>query len=367
MHEQCYGLGPLTLRVQTDNQRVQQQLAGNWTQLFQLTPTAMPTAISEVTAAGLTINLAAKPTTPPVMLTNQPALVHYGPLSIWPTSTGFYLGMGDTWLAVAHGAAAGYLADDFWGQPLVMQRDFWQRLFFLLSRSVNCHLLHANALLPPTPGPAGGLLLVGDCGAGKTTLTMSLIAAGWRYVTDDNVLLQPTASGVMAYAVRRGFACTVETAAQWPWLAPAWAVGSPLHRWKTLVDLDALYPMRYRPMCRPDLILFPQVAQAAQSALTPLTAMQAFTTLLGQQQSGLLVEPTALPTLLTLYQTLVTQCRGFQFHAGTDVFHEPAAVSALLLQTLVTRNPFLTLPAYEEGTATPPVRGEVERGLGSYR
>ena len=95
--------------------------------------------------------------------------------------------------------------------------------------------------------------------------------------------------------------------------------------------------------------------------------MQAFTTLLGQQQSGLLVEPTALPTLLTLYQTLVTQCRGFQFHAGTDVFHDPPAVSALLLETLATTNPSLTLPAYEEGTATPPRTREVGRGLGSDR
>ena len=367
MDEQCYGLGPLTLRVQTDNQRVQQQLARGWGQLFQLTPITMPTAIPDGTAAGLTINLAATPTAPPALLGNQPALVRYGPLSIWQTSAGFDLGMGDTWLAVAHGAAAGHLADDFWVQPLVMQRDFWQRLFFLLSRFVNCHLLHANALLPPTPGPAGGLLLVGDCGAGKTTLTMSLIAAGWRYVTDDNVLLQPTAGGVMAYAVRRGFACTVQTATAWPWLAPAWAAGVRLNRWKTLVDLDALYPLRYQPTCRPGLILFPQIAHAAQSTLTPLTAMQAFTTLLGQQQSGLLVEPTALPTLLTLYQTLVTQCRGFQFHAGTDVFHDPPAVSALLLETLATTNPSLTLPAYEEGTATPPRTREVGRGLGSDR
>ncbi len=217
MHEQCYAFGPLMLRVQCANGLVQQRLAAHWAQLFRLPPTPIPTAESGAT---LTVNLAATPTAPPALLANQPGVVYFGPAMIWPTSTGFDLGLGQSRLAVTHGAAAGYLADDFWAQALVVQRDFWQRLFFLLSRTVDCHLLHANALIPPTPGPAGGLLLVGDCGAGKTTLTMSLIAAGWHYLSDDNVLLQPTAAGVMAHAVRRGFACTVETAAQWALAGP---------------------------------------------------------------------------------------------------------------------------------------------------
>ena len=38
--------------------------------------------------------------------------------------------------------------------------------------------------------PDTGVLLVGDCGAGKTTLSLSLIKAGWRYVGDDSVMLQ---------------------------------------------------------------------------------------------------------------------------------------------------------------------------------
>lgn len=326
-------MGPLTFEIQTETAAQQAQLAACWTQLFRMTP-----ADATGEAAKLSLALATSAMASPTLFAEPPA-AHFGDTAIWATEQGFHIAHGSHWITLSQGHGAGAIGAHFWKEPIVLQRDFWQRIFFLLSRSANCHLLHANALLPPDPVVSTGVLLVGDCGSGKTTLTMSLLAAGWRYVTDDSVLLQPTAAGVMAHAVRRGFAATQQTAAAWPWLQPALAAGVPLNRWKMLVDLDPLYPTRYVRCCRPGLILFPTIADATQSTLLPLKRLECFTTLIGQPRSGLLVEPATTPALLALYQTLAEQCRGYQLAAGMDVFQEPARVSALLLQAVADGTP----------------------------
>lgn len=326
MYQDYYRLGPLTLQIQTETAAQQAHLAACWAQLFRMTPVA-----SADGAAELSLTLATSAIASPMIFAKPPA-VRFGETAIWATEQGFHIEYDAHWVTLHQGHGTGTIGAPFWEEPIVLQRDFWQRIFFLLSRSANCHMLHANALLPPDPAATGGVLLVGDCGSGKTTLTMSLLAAGWRYVTDDSVLLQSTAAGAMGHAVRRGFAATQQTVAAWPWLAPALATGIELNRWKTLVDLDGLFTGRYVPDCRPGFIVFPTIANAPQSTLHPLSTMETFTTLIGQPRSGLLVEQAAAPQLLKLYQTLAGQCRGYQLSSGIDVFQEPARVSELLLQ-----------------------------------
>lgn len=331
---QHYSLGPLTLNVHSAHAAQQELLAACWAQLFRVIPVSTPETVADDETVMLTLSSSL-----PAVRYEEPPAAQFGATAIWATEQGFHIACGPSGITVHQAHATGYIAAEFWARPLVEQRDFWQRIFFLLSRSANCHLLHANALLPPDPAVSAGVLLVGDCGSGKTTLTMSLLAAGWRYVTDDSVLLQPTAAGVMTHAVRRGFAATQQTAAAWPWLQPALAAGVSLNPWKTLVELDPLYPARYVPSCRPGLILFPTIADATQSTLLPLKRLECFTTLIGQPRSGLLVEPATTGTLLALYQTLAEQCRGYQLAAGMDVFQEPARVSALLLQAVADGAP----------------------------
>lgn len=335
MDERSYHLGPLALQLQIDCAIQHQRLIKLWEQLFRLTPQP----VSGVTTALLPLRLTTVSTPPPAWLLTTPSTVQFGAVALWRMDGGFQLRCGESWLAITPVGATGYLAADFWQQGLVTQRDFWQRVFFFMARWANHHFLHANALLPPGDAPAVGVLLVGDCGSGKTTLTMSLLAAGWRYVTDDSVLLQLTPGGVMGHAVRRGFACTKQTAAQWPWLTLPMASGLPLNHWKTLVDLDELYSGRYVACCRPVLLIFPRIHCAPHSVLTPLSALQTLTTLIGQPRSGLLVEPTVTPALLMLYETLAGQSGGYQLAAGADVFTAPTLVSHLLLQRIEATQP----------------------------
>jgi len=336
-HRLLYHLGPLSIAVQSDDEGLQQQLATSWQQLLRVEP------VATVTTPLLTFTLTASPTPSPLCTISQAPLatVQIGRMTIARLAAGFVLTHLASWLQVADRQVTGYLAASFWTQPLVEQRDFWQRLFFLLVRGADCHLLHANALLPP---PAvmrepRGLLLVGDCGAGKTTLTLSLIAAGWRYVADDSVLVQSQTTPLTGYALRRGFACTDQTALAWPWLEARWQAGVALNRRKRLIDLADLDAERYVPACQPYLLCFPRIVNEPHSRVTALTPLQSLTALLGQLSNGLLVEPTATPTLLQLYQQLATHCGAYQLAAGPDVLAQPAQVSDLLVRTFLLKNP----------------------------
>ncbi len=337
MYAQTYQIGPLIFQVNTPAVEQQQQLTTCWQRLFRIAPTTVQPPGADL----LGITLATEPPTSAMrMAEGDSRITHFGNITVWRTTAAFHFSCGQTAITIGHGQrqATGYLAPDFSEYPLVEQRDFWQRVFFLLVRQADCYILHANALYPPAGGTNAGILLIGDCGSGKTTLTMSLISAGWHYVTDDSVLLQPVDDGtVMAHAVRRGFACTNQTAAAWPWLAPLVMSGATLNRSKTLIDLDALYPDRFTPQCRPQRIFFPRISGGTKSERTLLSAGQSFTTLLGQPRSGILVDPTGTPAVLTLFKMLVHQSRGYQLTLGWDVFHQPAAVGAWLADLLEDR------------------------------
>lgn len=62
---------------------------------------------------------------------------------------------------------------------------------FLLGR-IGRALVHAGAVVDPE---GRAWLLVGDSHAGKTTTCVSLVAAGWRYLADDQVVLRFGDSG----------------------------------------------------------------------------------------------------------------------------------------------------------------------------
>lgn len=342
-NQQTYRLGPLTLQLVTSDQAQQQQMAATWRHLFRIEPREAPDA------AALPVRLhlvtTALPTEAEATLRTAPPPVS---VAVGPVPSGLCCRCGTTVFQIdtVQPHAVGHVAADFWDFPLIVQRTFWQTLFFLLVRRTGCTFLHANTLYPADLGPEAGVLLVGDCGSGKTSLTLSLLSAGWRYVTDDTVLLQlsepansPPAgpsNAIHAYAVRRGFACTTTTVAQWPWLAALAKQGVALNRQKVLIDPDAHYPTGFAPRCTPRVLCFPQICHTAQSQVRPLTPTQSFNALLGQPRNGLVAEPAFTPALLAHFRALVEQCASYELALGWDVFHAPAQFSALLMSVFST-------------------------------
>jgi hypothetical protein len=317
-----YTLGPHTIQVISPDCPQRAALERCWRLLFQIQPVSCddpsPSFLLDLTQ---TVEIAST-------WSDQ---VGHG--SVWQEEGRFWLREGESLLRidVARFQAVGHIATEFWTLPIVAQRDFFQRLFFLLARSLGGDILHANALYPSTGGREAGYLLIGESGVGKTTLSLSLIRAGWGYVGDDILLLNLSSTGnVSAFGIRRGFACTQESAAEWSDWADLMASGISLNRQKTLLDLEQILPCRASARCSPHVLLFLTQTGDAHTQLRPLDSTQAFLRLLARPGAGILLDPKVTTDLLMLLKLLVEQTHAYQLLLGRDVYTHPLRVAALL-------------------------------------
>ena len=332
MIQQWYRLGPTIMAVTAATAQQVAHVHGLWQQLFQVQPIMK----REGAPLRLRLTTAAAPA-----FATAVDLFRYGAIQVRQTAGHFLISCGASWLdiAVAQMSATGRIGADFAEYGLAEQREFFQLLFVLLLRRQGYYVLHANAVLPPQPlphDPQVGVLLIGDCGAGKTTLTLSLLQAGWRCVGDDLVILawDERAGAVVAHGLRRGFSCTPQTALAFPALQTLLAEGQDLARSKKFVRAEALYPTQFAPCCTPRLLLFPTIVPGAQSQVTALAASSAMHRLLSQPRAGILTDPPTVAGHFQIYGNLVSQAACGEFQAGQDVLTTPATVSNCLNQSL---------------------------------
>ena len=191
--------------------------------------------------------------------------------------------------------------------------------------------LHAAALVAPT---GEGVLLVGPSDAGKSTMTLHLVRAGWAFLTDDSVLVRRTSGGaVEAVPFRRDFGLDPDAAALFPELAGT-AAAQPTDAAKWLVDGDALYPTRRAEACRPALLVFPRIVPGrATSALAPLRAPEALLGLI-PQASFFHADAAFAAAPLGVLRALAGQARAVRLDAGADVHRDGAALAAYLAAEL---------------------------------
>lgn len=320
-----YRLGGLRLSLECQERRLLHRIEPVWRELFHESGAA-------ATTSPLVARLCFGGGTPPPKPAVAQLVWQGGSLSSWRAANDYYLACGASALAIdtARGLGEGYLAPDFWRQPLVYQREFFLLAVLILLRWRDGYSLHANGVA----WDEAGAIIVGSSGSGKTTLTLGLVQAGGRCLGDDALLLRPKKEGgIEAHALRRGFACTTQTAAHFPALAPALATAPALSEHKKLLALETHWPERFTPRCTPRLVVFPCVAGAARSRLTPLNPAQTLCALL-EHSTGILVDATVAHRQLAVLGQLARQARGYRLQAGHDVYAEPDRVADLLRTAL---------------------------------
>jgi hypothetical protein len=187
----------------------------------------------------------------------------------------------------------------------------------LLLGGMHRALVHAAAVVAPD---GGAWLLVGDARAGKTSTCAGLLAAGWRYVSDDHVVLarprgRPAVEG-------------------WPrrfHLDEGWGRGSPLGS-RGDVDPRERWPgawVRTAPLAG---LLFPRVEADAPTALAPLSPADALPKLL-RQSPWLLADRAAAPGVLALLQEAVAR-RSYALRLGLDTWNQPSILAERLAPLL---------------------------------
>ncbi len=182
--------------------------------------------------------------------------------------------------------------------------------------------LHAAAAVSPT---GAGLLFIGDSGSGKSTLTMRLAGAGWRYLTDDSLLLRQTKDQLFVTPLRRVFALSPQT------LNACGLYSRPLQQAEDKIAFEpaALFPAGHISQFEPRHLVFPKLTHEPRSALTPLTQASAMMRLLYHSPWACfdtLTSRAHIERLTRLAQTT----RAWELSAGRDLLEEPDAAAKLL-------------------------------------
>ena len=228
--------------------------------------------------------------------------------------------------------ADAWLAPSFFDKPLTLQYTFWSFAIAKLMRSIGLFALHAAGLVRPTN--EDGVLIIGRSSSGKTTLTLDAIRHGWRYVSDDAVLLDRAAGGTDAAALGLRRHCYIDSDASARHDGFSFGASTADHTGGSRRRLlGAECAARRADRCVPRLLLFPTIVDHERSVLRPLSEASAFTALL-DASCDQLWDRRAMPQHLNTLKALVTQAPAFELQAGLDVYRDPS----LILDWLDGRN-----------------------------
>jgi hypothetical protein len=198
-------------------------------------------------------------------------------------------------------------------------------------RRAGLYQFHAACVLPPAQ--TIGVLVVGDSGCGKSTLTTTLVRNGWRFSTDDNLLLSDTESGIMAWALRRYFTFHESTLKACKLHEFDFAVGGRVDSDKLRFDARCAFPEGFVELCRPAVILFPEIGNESKSRIAPMEQSNALARLL-EQCPWATCDVAAAPKHLKALSDLIRQTKSYSLSAARDIFDEPSSISDLLSQEI---------------------------------
>jgi hypothetical protein len=220
-------------------------------------------------------------------------------------------------------SAQGYLV-----QPDAMAPDI--RVSFVhfamteLLKRRGLYTFHATAL----EKHGQGVLIPGFSGKGKTTSFLSLLRAGYRYLSDDHPFFRLNGSRVEILPHPLKINVTDQTVSFFPELRAAppsiLRAGVPKRSFRA----EDLYPAPLGTPCEPAVILFPQVVEASHSCLEPLSKKRALEMIL--PHSLLVYDAAVARREFQALVRLIEQADCYQLHFGRDVLELPWLVTPLL-------------------------------------
>jgi hypothetical protein len=228
------------------------------------------------------------------------------------------------------GRATAQIAPSFDARPLPLRHRFWAYGITKLLRQQGLFALHAGGVSTPR---GDHLLLVGPSGSGKSTITIGLIRAGGRFLSDDAVLLRTAADGIEALTFRRPFSIDAARAADYADLVGPVArpQGSRAH--KRRADALRTYRSQSLQCFRPRAIIFPCIVAQATSDLRELSRAEALSHLLAQSGPELFDGPT-MSAHLDVLGRLLRQTTPYELRAGQDLHRAPELLADLLEHTM---------------------------------
>ena len=172
-----------------------------------------------------------------------------------------------------------------------------------------------------------GLLIAGQSGAGKTTLALALLRAGFGFLADDTVFLSVGKNALRILAFPDEVDVTSQTLGFFPELHGLADSPKPVERAKHAFCSTHAYGVAPCWDCAPDTIVFPQPAGRHQSVLTPMPKAEALMQLVC---NVVRTEPRSSQAHLDALAGLVKHSRCFRMQTGRDFDRLPALLRSVM-------------------------------------
>lgn len=172
-----------------------------------------------------------------------------------------------------------------------------------------------------------GVVVPGSSGAGKSTLTVTLVRAGFEFVSDDTVFLDPTREGIWVSGFPDEIDVTDRTVSMFPELGHLSGEGLRPGRDKFSFRVDDVYGVSPLSGCRPAVLVFPQVVSVTAPELEPLSPSEA---LLQLMPNLLATDPVATQTHLDALAQLVRTVPCYTLRPGSDPDATATCIAALV-------------------------------------
>ena len=172
-----------------------------------------------------------------------------------------------------------------------------------------------------------GLLIPGTTGAGKSTLAIALLRAGFSFLGDDVILLEQSQNGPRMLALSDEIDLDDTTVQLFPELhllleQPKTPGSQKRQLWST-----ESYGAGLIAACHPAAIVFPRVAHTQRSVITPLNPEEALREL---TPNVLLTEPLSSQVHMEALAELANQCACYRLEMGHDFADLPGLVRRLM-------------------------------------
>lgn len=245
-----------------------------------------------------------------------------------------YLEIDDS--SIHMGPTASRLVDVWMGQPGLAHHPIAFNIVLSYAvqgmlRRCNLFTLHAAGVVEPETG--AGALLIGNSSSGKSTLTVRLTASGWRYLTDDSLILYETSSGVEAAGYRRFFAISEHTLLHLPGLEKGIGDAVINDPDKRYFEPGAVFPESFSQTCIPRALFFASIVADEKSHVREISQGDAMMRLIVLNPWASL-DIAVARTYLRVLEQLVKQSRSYELSGGRDILHEPERAHTLLAQCM---------------------------------
>jgi hypothetical protein len=172
-----------------------------------------------------------------------------------------------------------------------------------------------------------GILFPARARSGKSTITLSMLKAGFNFLSDDICFVQKNSSNLLLLGFPEPIKILEKTIKMFPELSFL-LKSQDCKLFKKSLPVERVFPHSIQRQAIPRFLILPQIISSAHSELQPISKTDALVELI--PQSLMVANKNIVKQHLEILTQLVDECQCFRLKAGQDVLDIPKLIKDIL-------------------------------------